>query len=365
MTVVLCDKYLSLHLSRTIRALLALMWCAVIAIMNPTTVLASSRLKTDIVYMRNGDKITCEIRSLQQGQLTVKPDYTNATIALDWAKIDHIESTQQFVVSDPQGILHPGSLIGEPRTGAVTIAGDTSKTLSQNDVVEIEPLGQTFLRKFRGSIDLGLSIARSNSQKNLSLQTDLTYQSVKDIFSADSSYQFTTQQQTNNTNEATVKSELFRQLKRSNWYAGGLANFLASSEQQIDLRSTLGLGLTKRQIFTNRTNLNVIGGMVYTVERDAKDAISTARTSSLDGALAVQYSTFRFDSTTFDTTLWLYPSITSPGRLRLTLNQDVYYKFLGDFYVRMSFYDNYDNQPVVGAPTNNLGLSSSVGWSFR
>ena len=48
-------------------------------------------------------------------------------------------------------------------------------------------------------------------------------------------------------------------------------------------------------------------------------------------------SQFRFDSTTFDTTLWVYPSLTTPGRVRMTLNQDVYYKFYKDFYVRASF----------------------------
>ena len=34
-----------------------------------TTAHASSREKIDIVYMQNGDKITCEIRSLEQGNL--------------------------------------------------------------------------------------------------------------------------------------------------------------------------------------------------------------------------------------------------------------------------------------------------------
>jgi hypothetical protein len=49
----------------------------------------------------------------------------------------------------------------------------------------------------------------------------------------------------------------------------------------------------------------------------------------------------------------------------MTLNQDVYYKFYKDFYVRASFDDNFDNGRVVGAPENNLRLSSTIGWSFR
>ena len=45
---------------------------------------ASSRTKDDIVYMKNGDKITGEIQSLVQGQLSVKPDYASSSIVLDW-----------------------------------------------------------------------------------------------------------------------------------------------------------------------------------------------------------------------------------------------------------------------------------------
>lgn len=326
---------------------------------------ADSREKTDVIYMRNGDKITCEIRSLEKGQLTVKPDYTDSTIVIDWEKVDHIQSSQQFVVSDPQGILNIGSLAGEPKTGAVIVESATNKKLPHEDVIEIEPLGTTFLKRMRGDVDVGLDFERSNSQKNLSLQTDLTYQSAKHLFSLNSSSQFTTQEKTTDTNETTVKSALFRQMQSSNWYVGGLANFLSSSEQKIYLRSTLGGSFAKRQIFTNRTNLNLIAGLGYTVERDAENATATARTHSLDSAFAVQYSTFRFDSTTFDTALWVYPSLTSPGRVRLTLNQDIYYKFLGDFYIRLSFYDNYDNQPVLGAPPNNLGGSTTLGWSFH
>jgi hypothetical protein len=327
---------------------------------------ASSRLKTDVVYMRNGDKITCEIQSLSQGQLTVKPDYTNASVVLDWNKVDRIESAQQFVVIDPNGAVYSGSLSGESETKTLTIKEDTSLlSLDATNVVQIDQLGTTFTKRLRGDVDLGTSFARSNSQRNLTLQTDLGYHSTKYLFNLNSSSQFSTQQKTNDTNETSVKSSGFKQLRESNWYAGGIANFLSSTEQQIDIRSTIGTAIARRQIFTNKTNLSFIAGLGYTNEKDAANATSSARKNALDGAFAVQYSTFRFDSMTFNTSLWTYPSITSPGRVRFTLNQNVYYKFLSDFYVRLSFYDNYDNQPVVGSPSNNLGATTTFGWSFH
>jgi translation initiation factor IF-1 len=332
----------------------------------PESAHASSRTKNDVVYMRNGDKITCEIKSLSQGQLTVKPDYTDASIVLDWTKVDRVVSAQQFVVTDPNGEVYSGSITGDSKTKTLDIKeGDHVLALDATNVVEIDQLGTTFLKRLRGDADLGLSFARSNSQRNLTLQTTLGYQSAKYLFNLNTSSQFSTQQETRDTNETSAKSSGFRQLRESKWYAGGIANFLSSSEQQIGLRSTIGGAIARRQIFTNKTNLNFVGGLAYTHETDSGTASSTARNNAIDGAFAVQYSTFRFDSMTFDTSVWTYPSITSAGRVRVTFNQDVYYKFFSDFYVRMSFYDNYDNRPVVGTPSNNLGATTTFGWSFH
>jgi hypothetical protein len=344
---------------------LTIILCSLLGTVFTSETRASSRLSTDVVYMKNGDKITCEIRSLEQAQLTIKQEYANSTVVLDWNKVDHIQTKQPFVVIDVKGDASSGVISEAADQHIVKIAGASQKEIPHNDVVSIEQTGETFTRRLRGDFDLGLSFAQSNAQKNLTFDGDLTYQATRDIASLTSNSQFTSQKETTDTDETTVKSEFFHQLRKSGWYGGGIANFLSSSEQQIDLRTTLGGAFAVRPIYTNRTNLSLIAGLAFTSEKDRSNATSTANKRSLDSAAAVQFSTFRFDSTTFNTSIWVYPSLTSIGRVRMTINQDVYYKFYKDFYVRASFYDNYDNRPVVGAPPNNLGFSSTVGWSFR
>jgi hypothetical protein len=326
---------------------------------------ASSRTSTDVVYMTNGDKITCEIRSLSQGQLTVKQKYANSTVTLDWLRVDHIESVQRFVVIDTQGRIFSGVLTETAIDHMVWIDGPPKNQVPHDEVVSIQQTGKTLFKSLQGDIDLGISFAQSNAQKNLTVQGDLNYQGTKSIGSLSVSSQFTTQKETSNTDETTLKSGLFRELRKSKWYGGGIANFLSSSEQQINLQTTVGGAFAVRPVFTNKTNLALFGGLTYTNQSDASDTTSTASANSIDAAAAVQYSTFRFDSTSFDTTIWVYPGLTTPGRVRMTLNQDIYFKFYRDFYVRASFYDNFDNRPVVGAPSNNLGFTSTVGWSFR
>ena len=43
----------------------------------------------------------------------------------------------------------------------------------------------------------------------------------------------------------------------------------------------------------------------------------------------------------------------------MTSNQDIYCKFHNNLYVSLSFYDNYDNQPLAGAPSNKSARPSS------
>jgi hypothetical protein len=332
-------------------------------LMLSSTFCFGGRLSTDIVYMKNGDKITGEIKSLNQGQLSFKPDYALSAIQIDWTKVDRLESSQLFIVTDPNGNTYTGALTKGPEKDVLKITTSAGTNLRHESVVSIDQLGNTFFKRFRGNVDIGANLTRSNSQVNATVQSGLSYQSERYLYSMSASSQVTTQQQVANTNETTLKNTLFRQLSRSNWYGAALANFLSSSAQEVDLRSTLGGGIARRLIFTNRTNLFALAGLAYTTDKLTEGA-TIPHPQSFDTALAAKFSIFRFDKATFDSTLWVYPSLSARGRLRLTFNQDIYYKLPKNFYIRASFFDNYDNEPVPGALSNNVGVSNSIGWSF-
>lgn len=336
----------------------------VIMMATATSALASNRQSNDRITLKNGDVITCEIRSLEKGQLTIKQPNATSTVVLDWKSIATLQSKQSFVVIDNHGKTFSGTIHQDTTDSMLLVEGVSSASIPHHLVVSIQETDKRFFRSWRGDIDLGMNFAQSNSQKQLTLQGDLFSQTMKRVIGVSASTQFTSQLETSNTRETDIKAEYFVQLRRTRWAEGGIANFLSSSAQKINLRTSLGAALAMRPIISNKTDLTFIGGVAYTVENDSSQA-TTPRSNSVDTALAVQYSTFRFDSVDFDTTVWVYPSLTQEGRVRMTLNQDVYVKFYKDFYFRGSFYDNYDNRPTVSAPTNNLGTSLTVGWSFR
>jgi len=69
-----------------------------------------ARQKTDLLVMKNGDRITCEVKSLNGGVLSIALDYVDGTVSVDWSKVAHLESGQLFVVLSQDGSSHEGTL---------------------------------------------------------------------------------------------------------------------------------------------------------------------------------------------------------------------------------------------------------------
>jgi hypothetical protein len=64
------------------------------------TVPLFARESTDVIVMKNGDRMTGQVKSLDGGVLSVSLDYVSGTISVDWSKVARLESSQLFVVLD-------------------------------------------------------------------------------------------------------------------------------------------------------------------------------------------------------------------------------------------------------------------------
>src|ERR1700683_1192082 len=69
-----------------------------------------AREKTDVLVMKNGDHLTCEIKGLDQGVLYVSFDYILGTSSVQWSKVAYLESKQLFIVKTTDGSVYSGTL---------------------------------------------------------------------------------------------------------------------------------------------------------------------------------------------------------------------------------------------------------------
>jgi putative salt-induced outer membrane protein YdiY len=323
-------------------------------------------LRGDVVTMKNGDRLTGEVKGLNNGILFIETDYSSSNLSVDWNQVVSVKSSATYLITLANGAHVTGKLERAPGSSVhpedVTIVGDNRELrISSPNVVEMESKKPSFWRQLKGSVDAGVSFTSGNSQTTANTDANVTYATPKWSATAalGTSYSDQSGGTKTNRNDITFSGQKF--LGR-NAYLGGLLDFLHSTQQNLDLRTTLGGGYGRYWKRTGNTQLRWIGGIVY-----AQESFSTVRQpsdSNAEGLIGVAYDSYRFKVGEIHMQVFVFPGLSDYGRIRTTTNDSLVIKLTNNFHFTFSFWDNYDSRPPTTAKKNELGLSSAIGWSF-
>jgi Protein of unknown function, DUF481 len=328
---------------------------------------ATAKSNEDIVVLKNGDRMTGEIKGLQRGELRIKSDYMAEAVRLDWSKVQSLESKSTFMIWLVDGKLMTDVMrlvATNSNEAANFVIGKSQETIRvhQLDVIRITPADRGFWRRLEGSIDFGLSFTSGNDQYQTDVAATATYRTGAHSFTAsmDSAFSGQTEGTSNARNQFTFD---YRRQLNERWYVGGLLDFLRSDQQSLKLRTTVG-GLIGRNLKqTERTRLSVFGGLAGAREHYSA-VLGKPRDTNADGLVGLDFFTFRFSQTDIRSRLSVFPSLTTPGRMRVQSTSDLRIKIVKDLWWGFHLYENFDSKPPVAADKNDLGVSTSVGWKF-
>jgi hypothetical protein len=331
---------------------------------------AAAKRKDDVIVFKNGDRLTGEIKRLENGQLYFKNSSMYSTVGLDWTSIEQIYSNDRFIVQLTNGERLEGNIEKSRPAGGeegrlVIKDGRWEMKISQVDLVSLRPEETTFWHQLTGSFDLGFSYAQATGQTTLNTSTNVRYQARSYDWEAGGSANFS---------EVTGGERLDRReayftfnkylARRKKWSIGSYLNFLSSDEQSLDLRTTVGGALGYRPTFTNRTNWFLFGGAVLNRERFQAGVTPGPEGNEVEGLLGTQFSMFRFTKSQLNTTVSVFPSFTTPGRVRFGARADYRIEIINNLTWTLSFYDSYDSRPPQNAKKNDLGITVGIGWTF-
>ena len=321
----------------------------------------------DVVVLKNGDRLTGEIKGLQSGELRIKSDYMVEAVRLDWSKVERIESKSTFMIWLVDGQLVTNVMRLLPTNSNEVpnfIIGSSDQTIRvpQLDVIRIAPADRQFWKRLEGSIDFGFSFTSGNDQYQTDFAATTTYRTGDHSFTASIDSSFSGQTEGVKLTRNQFNFDYRKQLTRR-WYVGGLFDLLRSDQQSLNLRTSVG-GLVGRNLKrTEHTRLSVYGGIVGTREHYS-ESIGTPRTTNADAIVGADFGTFRFNSVDIRSRFSLFPSLTTPGRMRLQGTSDLRIKIVKDLWWGFHVYESFDSKPPVRADKNDLGVSTSVGWKF-
>jgi hypothetical protein len=338
------------------------------------TLLSSSYLFArdikDTIVMKNGDRMTCEIKGLNAGVLSVRLKYVQGTIGVQWSEVASLESNQLFLVQTESGTVYTGTLSTAKTTGerpvTIEVASVPEKAVEilQPQIVRMDQTDESFWRKLSGTINTGILYSKGNEATQYNVAAEVEYRKERWFSQASFNSSFASGNNTNVSTRNQIDTNSMRLLRWNNWFYSGTGSFLQSSVQGIDLQTTLGGGIGRYLKNNNQTSFYVIGGLAWQNVQYQTYSPNQAAQNAASALVASELKFFRFKKTDLEISTLVLPGISQAGRVRVNTNVSYYIKLVGDLSWNLSFYGNWDNQPPPTLKGSNYGSSSGLSWRF-
>ena len=323
---------------------------------------ASARDKTDVIVLKNGDRITGEITKLEYGLLHFSTD-NMGTVNIEWNAIASIDSDYEFNVELAGGQRRFG-VIGTSDDGGSLVVGDgvSEETVSMSSVVRVAELESGFWERVSGSLSLGFNYTKSSGIRTGSLNVSSQYQAEQLRATLDISALETSSPEGEPSAREKISSTLeFRRARPGFWTL--LNSLERNDELGIDGRLQSGAAFARYFMQDQDSEVMALAGVVANQEwTNGADESQ----QSLEGVLGATWRIFRFDDPeiSLSSSAYVYPSLTESGRHRGSLDISLRRELISDFFFDISLYESYDSDPPTDGETTDYGIVTSLGYKF-
>jgi Protein of unknown function, DUF481 len=321
--------------------------------------------KTDVVVLTNGDRLTGEVKEMQQGQLRFGTDAAG-TISIEWEYVASLQSDQMLQIELASGLRYLGQARPATTDGNLHVELENKsdrQKLPLVQIVRIFPIDQGgIIARLDGYVTAGYDYTKANDLQQFTFTGGLTHRNERRLLEFDGSTTSISQDEQEDTNrfDITGTSRLFLRNRRF-WQA--VAGFERNDELGLELRSAIGGAYGLYAVQSTRQELALFAGLAVTRE----DFATRKSIESLEGVLGVGYSLFRFNplEANVDASLVVLPSLTESGRVRSEAKLRSRYEIISDLFFEISLYGSYDSDAVIQTDSkSDYGVTTSLGYSF-
>ncbi|HXY52666.1 MAG TPA: DUF481 domain-containing protein [Terriglobales bacterium] len=330
----------------------------------------SARESTDVIIMKNGDHLTCQIKGLDGGVLYISLPYVIQTLSVDWSQVARLESKQLFLVKTGDGSVYRGILnstetpAGRPIQIQVAETSEKNVVLDSADIVNVSVTSEKFFQRFTGGLGFGTIYSKGNQSVQYSVSGLAAYPRERWAVQAGLTSNLSTASGTTTSTRNQVTLGGVHLLPWNNYFYGGFGGFLQSSEQGIQRQATLGGGIGRYLKNTNRTTISVLGGPAWQNTVYTPTVFPIATQNVLAAMINADVKLFKFNKTNLDLNAILLPALSEPGRVYFSTNATYYIKIVGNLSWNISFYGNWDNRPPGNLPGSDYGTTSGLSFTF-
>jgi hypothetical protein len=317
--------------------------------------------KVDVIRLKNGDRVTCEIKRLDRSVLSISTDPLGKA-SVHWGEVADLASPRMFDVQVRSGEHHFGSLqASAPGWMVLGLAGGGTTTLTLDDVIRLAPIGSSIWSRIDGSVDAGFSFAQANLETHWSLNGTATYRSLQYQLTATMASQLTTREGDDPLSRHDVGLSGSRSLA-NHWYTIAWGQLQRNQELSLDLRTLAGAGFGRDLVHTSRRLWSTYAGVAYTHEQFSGEPAGQSAEAAVGGQL--DFFTPGNEDFKITNSIRSYFNLGGRKRVRVEAQSAWRHEFLKDFYWSLNGFDSFDGDPPADQKTNDFGVSVTLGWKF-
>ena len=153
-----------------------------------------ARDKSDVIIMKNGDHVTCEIKGLDENTLFISVDYILNTSLLIGRRL--ITSRARIVPLKTQdGVVYTGALStpalpgGRPIKIQILKVSASTVDLDKTEIMKMDQTSTNFWERFNGNVGTGVTYNKGNQSTQYNLSSAVNY--PRERWGASASYEST------------------------------------------------------------------------------------------------------------------------------------------------------------------------------
>ena len=318
----------------------------------------------DEIELANGDRISGQILSMEQGELRIETPYAG-TIAVQWDQVDTLstEDPVQVVLSDETSLKGStqSAEAGKMKLTMGRIVETVSFDLAEVQAINPKPEDKKAV-KLSGRVNVGLSSSSGNTEtESYHVDGEIVARTEKNRYTAGIEYN-----REEDEDELTTKNYLgyakYDHFLTQKWYAYANTLFEKDEFKELRLRSTIGTGMGYQFFESELTNLYLESGLSFVNE----DLEVGEDQDTLAGRWAVS-----FDRYLFNELVQLfhfhegYQGIEETDNLFIRSRTGLRFPLSERFRATFQYNYDWDNNPAPGEESEDSKYIFTLGYELQ
>jgi hypothetical protein len=319
--------------------------------------------RTDTVLLVNGNTVTGEIESLEFGDLEYSTD-SMGTVHVDWEDVVAITTNRRLQVEVTNGTRFFGNLEGAQERFYINVITEHGPVeIAMSRIVRIVPIdtSKQFIRRIEGEFSLGANSQKGSEVSTFNSNADIRYRTLDYLVGLKLNTSIT-DQPSEETQARHTMGLNYQRFRPNRWYTDWFGNWEQNDQLGIESRFSLGGGLGRYFVQTNRNQVSLMTGLQGTREEfTGEDPGDTV------GELRVQFRwlhrNLKPESSVSFTTNY-FPLIEELSTYRMESTFVWTREFFSDLDLMLDLYYTYQSQPPSDGSRTDHGIVWGLSYSW-